>query len=149
MCNRVKGAGHASEAAFGGENVTFLLESGSQDTGPIIIPTAPTISDRKGTDVATVEIGATVHGAAKQMSQRPLGAAFGSDGDRVVGISKEEDTKISECRSPTTSKRIRHFQVVEDNKLDGLNSSGDVPAYEVVDRQSPIEYLHGYLYNRT
>lgn len=143
------------------------------------MPTAQTILDRKGSDVATIAGDATVLDAAKEMNKRRIGAVIVSEGERVVGIFTERDilnrivaagkdaattkiagvmtspmaccrrdTKISECRALMTTKRIRHLPVVEDGKLYGIISSGDVLANEVVDQQSTIEYLHDYLYGR-
>ncbi|MGB2986130.1 MAG: CBS domain-containing protein [Phycisphaerae bacterium] len=45
-----------------------------------------------------------------------------------------------------TDKRIRHLPVVEEGKLYGLISSGDILAHERADQQATIEYLHEYLY---
>ena len=45
-----------------------------------------------------------------------------------------------------TDKRIRHLPVVEDGKLYGMISSGDILATESDDRQATIEYLEEYLY---
>jgi len=59
------------------------------------------------------------------------------------------DTRLMECRTVMTQKRIRHLPVVEDGKLYGIISAGDILASEVADQQATIEYLHEYLYGRT
>lgn len=56
------------------------------------------------------------------------------------------ESKLAECRSIMTGKRIRHLPVVEDGKLYGMISSGDILAYECDHQQATIEYLHEYLY---
>lgn len=58
------------------------------------------------------------------------------------------DTKLSECRTVMTQKRIRHLPVVEDGQLYGIISIGDIMASEVADQQATIEYLHEYLHGR-
>ncbi|MEK6674528.1 MAG: CBS domain-containing protein [Planctomycetota bacterium] len=58
----------------------------------------------------------------------------------------KRDTALAECRTVMTNKRIRHLPVVEDGKLFGMISSGDILAGEVADQQQTIEYLHEYLY---
>ncbi len=59
------------------------------------------------------------------------------------------DTPLAECKTIMTGKRIRHLPVVEEGRLFGIVSSGDILASEVVDQQETIEYLHEYLYGRT
>ena len=141
------------------------------------MPSAKTVLDRKGSDVATVERGATALDAAKAMNERHIGALVVTDGDRVVGIFTERDilnrvvaagkspdkvqvgdvmtspmaccrrdTPLAECKAVMTEKRIRHLPVVEDGKLFGMVSSGDILAGECADQQETIEYLHEYLY---
>lgn len=141
------------------------------------MPTAQTILERKGSEVATVDHGATVLDAAKLMNERRIGALVVTTGDRVIGIFTERDmlirivavgkspettvvgdvmtapmacarrdTKLSECRSVMTAKRIRHLPVVEEGKLYGMISSGDILASEVQEQQATIEYLHEYLH---
>lgn len=56
------------------------------------------------------------------------------------------NTKLVECRTVMTMKRIRHLPVVEDGNLYGMISSGDILATEVADQQATIEYLHEYLH---
>ncbi|MCO6436106.1 MAG: CBS domain-containing protein [Phycisphaerae bacterium] len=141
------------------------------------MPTAQTILDRKGTDVATVDRDSTVLDAAKLMNQRRIGAVVVTAGDRVVGIFTERDvltrvvaagkdassvkvgdlmstpmfccrrdTALSECRGIMTAKHIRHLPVVEEGRLHGLISSGDILATEAAEKQTTIEYLHEYLH---
>ena len=143
------------------------------------MPTAQTILDRKGTDVATIDRDASVLEAAVKMNDRRIGAVVVTSGDHVVGVFTERDiltrvvatervphevkvgdvmtspmaccrrdTKLSECRAIMTTSRIRHLPVVEEGKLHGLVSSGDIMANEVADQQSTIEYLHEYLHGR-
>ena len=143
------------------------------------MPTAQTILDRKGTDVATIDRDATVLDGAALMNERRIGALVVTSGDHVVGMFTERDiltrivaadrppgetkvgevmtspmaccrrdTKLSECQTIMTTKRIRHLPVVEEEKLYGLISSGDIMANEVADQQLTIEYLHEYLHGR-
>ena len=58
------------------------------------------------------------------------------------------DTRIAECKTVMSQKRIRHLPVVEEGKLYGMISAGDILASEVTDQQATIEYLHEYLYGR-
>ena len=56
------------------------------------------------------------------------------------------DTTIEECRGVMTNKRIRHLPVVENGRLAGIITSGDIMAQELAAQQSTIEYMHDYLY---
>jgi CBS domain-containing protein len=56
------------------------------------------------------------------------------------------DTLLAECKTVMSQKRIRHLPVVEDGKLYGMISAGDILASEVSDQQATIEYLQEYLY---
>lgn len=58
------------------------------------------------------------------------------------------DTSLGECRAVMTTKRIRHLPVVEEGKLYGMISSGDILASQCADQRATIEYLHEYLYGR-
>ena len=58
-------------------------------------------------------------------------------------------TKLTECRSVMTEKRIRHLPVVKDNRLLGMISIGDIFALEQREQKLTIEYLHEYLYEGT
>ena len=56
------------------------------------------------------------------------------------------DTRLADCKTIMTQKRIRHLPVVEEGTLYGMISSGDILAGESADQQATIEYLHEYLY---
>jgi CBS domain-containing protein len=58
-------------------------------------------------------------------------------------------TKLAECRAVMTEKKIRHLPVVEEGKLYGMISSGDILANEVATKESTIQYLSDYIYGRT
>ncbi len=59
------------------------------------------------------------------------------------------DTSVEECRGVMTGKRIRHIPVVENSRLVGIVTSGDIMAQEIATHQQTIEYLHEYLYGST
>ena len=44
-----------------------------------------------------------------------------------------------------TKHKIRHLPVVEDGKLIGMISSGDILARELKEQQETIQYLHEYM----
>ena len=56
------------------------------------------------------------------------------------------DSKLTECRAFMTAQRHRHFPVVDDNRLVGMISIGDIMAYELATQQETIQYLSEYLY---
>lgn len=58
------------------------------------------------------------------------------------------ETEIAECRLAMTQKRIRHLPVIDNGRLAGLVSVGDVMAWELSDQQSTIKYLKEYIYTR-
>ncbi|MFO0971972.1 MAG: CBS domain-containing protein [Phycisphaerae bacterium] len=58
------------------------------------------------------------------------------------------ETKLSECRAVMTRDRVRHLPVIEQGRLVGMISIGDILAREVVDQQETIHYLHEYMYGR-
>jgi CBS domain-containing protein len=103
-------------------------------------------------DVISVEVGATLDGAARAMTEGRVGAAIVMEGERVAGIITERDlmqalakglaptsTRVTECmtRKPRTitpfttagsalslmlARGFRHLPVMEDGKLVGIVS---------------------------
>ncbi|MFH2002710.1 MAG: CBS domain-containing protein [Planctomycetota bacterium] len=56
------------------------------------------------------------------------------------------DTSIEECIAVITEKRIRHLPVVDNGKLVGIVTSGDILAQQMETHEETIEYLNQYIY---
>lgn len=55
------------------------------------------------------------------------------------------ETSRAECRSVMRHRRIRHLPVVEDERLMGIISIGDILEEEGAERQETIRYLYEYM----
>lgn len=58
-------------------------------------------------------------------------------------------TTLDECRRVMREKRIRHLPAVNDSKLVGMISIGDLNEFEITEQGATIQYLSDYLYGRT
>ncbi len=56
------------------------------------------------------------------------------------------DTTFEECKEVMTDKRVRHLPVVENNRLLGIVTSGDILAFERAGRIKTIKYLKEYIH---
>jgi IMP dehydrogenase len=57
-------------------------------------------------------------------------------------------TKVAECKSIMTEKKLRHLPVVDGGQLVGMISVGDILAHEAAEQAHTIRYLHEYLHGR-
>lgn len=60
-------------------------------------------------------------------------------------ITVTYDTTIDECMRTMTDRKIRHLPVMEDNKLVGLISVGDVVKFIIEEQKFIIENLEQYI----
>jgi CBS domain-containing protein len=135
------------------------------------------ILSKKGRDVATVDPNSDLMAAAKQMSERHIGAlvVLGVD-NRVAGIISERDIvhaladrgtgalsepvskvmtrKVATClESETvpaimermTSGKFRHVPVIEQDRLVGIISIGDVVKHRIEEIEHETEALKDYI----
>jgi CBS domain-containing protein len=58
------------------------------------------------------------------------------------------DTTIEDCMALITDKRVRHLPVLDDDKLVGVISIGDLVKAEIDDREFMIEQLTNYITDR-
>ncbi len=56
---------------------------------------------------------------------------------------------VGDCAAVMSHKRVRHLPVIDDDKLVGMISTGDLMAMEMSEKQAHIEDLYEYLYGRT
>lgn len=56
------------------------------------------------------------------------------------------DTPIESCRAAMTNNKMRHLPVVNDGKLVGIISSGDILARELKEQEETIRWLHEYMH---
>lgn len=63
-------------------------------------------------------------------------------------VTVTPDSTIDECMRLMTNKFIRHLPVVEENKLVGIISIGDVVRYIIEDQKFIIENLEHYITGR-
>ncbi len=63
----------------------------------------------------------------------------------VIGCAP--DTSIDECAAMMTAKRIRHLPVVDQQRLSGVITIGDVLAFQVSEQQATIEYMHHFMFD--
>lgn len=144
--------------------------------------TVRNILKSKGNNVFSIPPSATVLDALEMMAEKGCGAILITENDQIVGIFSERDyarrvvlqgkterAKITdvmtkdifyvspqqtadECMAQMTDKHIRHLPVVEDGKLIGVISIGDLVKTVISTQQNLINSLENYItgkdYNR-
>ena len=60
-------------------------------------------------------------------------------------ITVKPDDKIEYCMELMTDKRIRHLPVVEESRVIGVISIGDIVKAIIADQKSTIGLLHEYI----
>lgn len=133
------------------------------------------VLNQKGYRVYSIPPQATILGALRVMADKNIGAVLVMDDDQVKGIFSERDyarrcrlkgksyeAPVSEvmtktiyyigpddtmeaCMVQMTDKRIRHLPVVEEGKVVGLISIGDVVEAIISNQKSLITGLENYI----
>lgn len=129
----------------------------------------------KGGDVWSVAPDATIRSALELMADKDIGALLVVEGKNVSGIFSERDyarevlTKdvsldttvaavmtaevvtitpeqtIEDCMQLMTNRRIRHLPVLDNGRLCGVISIGDVVKTIINDRENMIRSLEHYI----
>jgi CBS domain-containing protein len=133
------------------------------------------ILEEKGRDVLEISADASVLEAVQEMVENNVGALLVKDAGEVVGIVTERDylrrvtlegrteeapvseimssplviatleTTIDGCMALMTDRRIRHVPVVEEGKVVGLVSIGDLVKFKSKLQTFEIQFLNDYI----
>ncbi len=63
--------------------------------------------------------------------------------DKIVFVGP--DASVEECMAVMTEKRVRHLPVIEDGRLAGMVSIGDLVRQISRDRKAQVQYLTDYI----
>jgi CBS domain-containing protein len=132
------------------------------------------ILDRKGREVATTTAATSLADAVAALDEHDIGALVVVDGDRVTGVVSERDVvrrlargsidglavgdvmtspvftcdpsaTVDDLMATMTERRVRHLPVVEDDRLVGIVSIGDVVKWRIDELATQAEQLEGYV----
>lgn len=137
--------------------------------------TVKNILKAKGNRIYAVPPTATVLESLKLMADKGIGALLVMDGDFLVGIFSERDyarrgilqgrqqdapvqdmmtpmvyyvrpeQSIQDCMALMSARHIRHLPVIENNRVVGVISIGDVVKAIIEDQQHTISGLENYI----
>jgi signal-transduction protein with cAMP-binding, CBS, and nucleotidyltransferase domain len=133
------------------------------------------IIEEKGGEVLEIDAEASVLEAVRRMVKMNVGSLLVTDGGEVTGIVTERDylrrvtledrtheapvreimssplivvtpeSTVDECMALMTDRRIRHVPVVEEGKVVGLVSIGDLVKFRSKQQTFQIQFLNDYI----
>ena len=106
------------------------------------------ILDEKGAHVLQIEAEASVFEAVKRMVEANVGSLLVTEGGEIMSsplIVVTQQTTIDECMALMTDRRIRHLPVVDEGKVVGVVSIGDVVRFKSKKQSFEIQYLNDYI----
>jgi CBS domain-containing protein len=133
------------------------------------------ILEEKGADVLEIDADSSVLDAVQLMVEMNVGSLLVTEGGAVTGIVTERDylrrvtlegrteeapvreimssplvvatpeTTVDECMAMMTDRRIRHIPVVDDEKVVGLVSIGDLVKFKSTLQSFEIQFLNDYI----
>lgn len=78
--------------------------------------------------------------------QRDPGATKVGDVMTAPCVVVHPEDELDQCQAIMSSRRIRHLPVVNEGRLVGMISSGDILANAKVELESQVQYLNEYIY---
>jgi CBS domain-containing protein len=133
------------------------------------------ILEQKGADVLEIDADSSVFEAVRRMVEHNIGSLLVTEDGEVTGIVTERDylrrvtlegrteeapvreimssplvvatleTTVDECMALMTDRRIRHVPVVDEEKVVGLVSIGDLVKFKSKLQTFEIQFLNDYI----
>jgi len=121
------------------------------------------IIKQKGSEIVTARGDATLSDTAKVLVEHRIGAiVVTDDAGSVEGILSERDIvravaeagadalsdrhdQVADLMARMTEGRFRHVPVVEDDKLVGIVSIGDIVKHRIAETELEVESMRGYI----
>jgi CBS domain-containing protein len=137
--------------------------------------TIGSLLETKSAKVWAVAPGTSVYDALSLMAEQDVGAVLVMEGDRLRGVLSERDyarkvilsgktsretqveeimsapgvvtrsTTVDECMREMTATRVRHMPVVEEGRVLGVVSIGDLVNWVISAQEREISDLHAYV----
>lgn len=137
--------------------------------------TIGSVLETKTRKIWAVPCGTSVFDALSVMANYDIGAVLVMDGERLRGVLSERDyarkvilsgkssrdteveeimsdpnvvsrsTTVDECMREMTARRCRHMPVVEDDRVVGVVSIGDLVNWVITSQEQTISDLHAYV----
>lgn len=133
------------------------------------------ILEAKGGEVLEIDADASVLDAVRMMVEMNVGSLLVTEGGEITGIVTERDylrrvtlegrtedepvreimstpivvatgdTTVDECMALMTDRRIRHVPIVDDERVVGLVSIGDLVKFKSEEQTFEIQFLTNYI----
>jgi CBS domain-containing protein len=133
------------------------------------------ILEHKGADVLEIDADSSVFEAVRRMVEHNIGSLLVTEGGEVTGIVTERDylrrvtlegrteeapvreimssplvvatleTTVDECMALMTDRRIRHVPVIDEERVVGLVSIGDLVKFKSKLQTFEIQFLNDYI----
>lgn len=138
--------------------------------------TVTQLLQEKGREIHSIGPDSRVIEALKLMAEKDVGALVVMDGGRLAGIISERDyarkvilhgksshditvreimttvvtvqpgQTVEDCMALMTAKRTRHLPVMEDERLIGILSIGDLVKEVITEQEATIKQLESYIH---
>lgn len=121
--------------------------------GKLVIDAANLMNERRIGSIVVMDVDQVVGiFTERDILTRVVGEGKDPTGTRVhevmttTVISCDREATVEQCGAFMTEKRIRHLPVVEEDRLAGIITIGDVMACKIAEKEETITHLQEYIF---